>query len=167
MPGAIRRTQRPDAPSGGGGAASGGGTSAGFLVDTMGELRKAYALANVVIVGRSFNGWGRFDPIEPVALGRPTIIGPDHQNFREVVGALASANGIIVAPDPVAAARETARLLADPTAAAALANRGQQVILTRRGATTRHLQMLLQLLTHTQLTIDARHPAIANRQSEI
>lgn len=139
MPGVVRRTRHPD-----GAAAPGGGRL--FLVDTMGELGKVYALADVVIVGRSFNGWGASDPIEPVALAKPTIIGPDHHNFREVVGAFASANGIVVVADPAAAARETARLLADPTAASALAKRGREVILTRRGASERHLNLLLELL---------------------
>lgn len=144
MPGVIRRTLRPDGFTASEGGAS--RTSGGFLVDTMGELGKVYALADVVIVGRSFNGWGASDPIEPVALSKPTIIGPDHQNFREVVAALASAQGIIVVPDPASAAQEAARLLADPASASALAKRGQQVILTRRGATARHLQLLLNLL---------------------
>ena len=69
-----------------------------FLVDTMGELRKAYALADVAVVGRSFNGWGGSDPMEPVALGLPTVIGPDHKHFAEAVGALHDADGITVVP---------------------------------------------------------------------
>jgi 3-deoxy-D-manno-octulosonic-acid transferase len=109
----------------------------------MGELGKAYSLADVVIVGRSFNGWGGSDPIEPVALGKATIIGPDYHNFTEVVEALKAGDGIIVAKRPGDGVRE---LLADPTRRAELAKHGREVILSRQGATKRHADMLLELL---------------------
>jgi len=56
--GAMERTLRPWLGNG------------GFLLDTIGELRKAYALAEVVVVGRSFGDLYGSDPIEPIALGR-------------------------------------------------------------------------------------------------
>ncbi|MEX2387681.1 MAG: glycosyltransferase N-terminal domain-containing protein, partial [Phycisphaeraceae bacterium] len=71
-----------------------------FLLDTMGELRKAYALATVVVVGRSFAGLGGSDPIEPIALGKPTLIGPDHHNFADVVDVFEQAGGIVVTAEP-------------------------------------------------------------------
>lgn len=114
-----------------------------FLLDTMGELGQAYSLADVVIVGRSFNGWGGSDPIEPIALGKPTIIGPDHHNFADAVQALESGGGIIVTDKPGEA---VAGLLADPARRAELAKHGREVILSRQGATKRHADMLLKLL---------------------
>lgn len=134
----VRRSQRPD-----GGAAR---TPAGdrlFLLDTMGELRKAYALADVVIVGRSFLGLYGSDMMEPVALGKPTLIGPHHSDFAHIMEALTDARGILVTDRPGQAAAE---LLADPERAAAMAARGREVIRARQGATRRHAQMLLQLL---------------------
>jgi 3-deoxy-D-manno-octulosonic-acid transferase len=115
-----------------------------FLLDTMGELGKAYSLADVAIVGRSFNGWGGSDPIEPVALGKPTIIGPDHHNFADAVAALQAGGGIIVTDQPGETVRE---LLNDPTRRAELAKHGREVILSRQGATKRHAEMLLNLLS--------------------
>ncbi len=114
-----------------------------FLLDTMGELAKAYSLADVVIVGRSFNGWGGSDPIEPVALGKPTIIGPDHHNFADAVAALKSGGGIVVTDKPGETIKE---LLSDPARSAELAKHGREVILSRQGATKRHAEMLLGLL---------------------
>lgn len=115
-----------------------------FLLDTMGELTKAYSLADVVIVGRSFNGWGGSDPIEPVALGKPTLIGLDHHNFADAVAALKSGGGIVVADKPGETVKE---LLNDPGRRAELAKRGREVILSRQGATQRHADMLLKLLS--------------------
>lgn len=123
-----------------------------FLLDTMGELRKAYALADAVIVGRSFNGWGGSDPIEPVALGKPTAIGPDTQNFADVIAAFAEADGIAHVDSVTAAVVRIKRWLADPAEAAALAERGKEVILSRQGATRRHAEMLIEVLRESQTT---------------
>ncbi len=114
-----------------------------FLLDTMGELAKAYTLADVVVVGRSFNGWGGSDPIEPVALGKPTVIGPDHHNFADAVLALEGGGGLIVTDKP---GEVVAGLLGDPDRRAELAKRGREVILSRQGSTRRHAEMLLKLL---------------------
>ena len=114
-----------------------------FLLDTMGELTKAYALADVAIVGRSFVPLGGSDPIEPVALGKPTIVGPRHENFREVVSALADASGIWITDHPMEAVRE---LLADPEKGRAMAETGREVIRRRKGATERHVGLIHQFL---------------------
>ena len=71
-----------------------------FLLDSLGELRAAYALADVVVVGRSFNGLGGSDPIEAAALGKPIVMGPDHHNFQHVVDALRVGGGLRVVDDP-------------------------------------------------------------------
>lgn len=117
-----------------------------FLVDTLGELRKVYNLADVVIVGRSFNRWGGSDPIEPVALGKPTLYGPDHRNFTEVANALRDGGGLLIPQNPTQAATLTARLLANTDEASKLATCGREVIRTRLGATKRHADLLFQLL---------------------
>ncbi len=129
--------------------------NATFLLDTMGELRQAYALANAVIVGRSFNGWGGSDPIEPVALGKPTVIGPDTHNFADVVASFVEAGGIAQVDSVTAAVVRIKRWLADPTSAAALAERGRQVILQRQGATRRHAEMLIEVLESEKPQMDA------------
>ena len=116
-----------------------------FLVDTMGELGKAYALANVAVVGRSFNGWGGSDPIEPVALGKPALMGPDHGNFQHVVAALRSGGGLLVTDAP---GRTVGELLADPARAKRLADAGRAVIRQRQGSTARHAELLHELLPH-------------------
>ncbi|MFW6060451.1 MAG: 3-deoxy-D-manno-octulosonic acid transferase [Phycisphaeraceae bacterium] len=140
-PHAVRRSEHPDD-----GTPSHPGSPYErrvLLLDTMGELRKAYALANVAIVGRSFNGWGGSDPIDPIALGCPTIIGPDHANFHDVVAAMRGAGGIRVTdtPGPV-----VAELLDDAETAYALAEAGRAVIRRRQGATDRHAELLMELL---------------------
>lgn len=146
-PGIVRRSEHPDTPDAPPPtpptAPSPADARPIFLLDTMGELGKAYALADVAIVGRSFNGWGGSDPIEPVAMGKASVVGPDHANFEDVVTALREAGGLRVVDAPGPAVAE---LLADADAAARLADAGRAAIRQRQGATERHVQMLTQIM---------------------
>ena len=119
-----------------------------FLLDTIGELRMAYSLADVCIVGRSFTGtlYGS-DMMEPIALGKPTVIGPHYADFADTMAALLDAGGIIVSDDPMGAADE---LLRNPRLAAEVAAAGRGVILSRQGSTARHADLLLDLLNGTR-----------------
>lgn len=115
-----------------------------FLLDTIGELRKAYSLADVCIVGRSFMGdlYGS-DMMEPIALGKPTLIGPHHADFADTMKALTAADGIVVTEDP---GGEAAGLLGDPERAQQIAANGRGVIRSRQGATQRHADLILDML---------------------
>ncbi len=66
-----------------------------FLLDTLGELRRAYALADVAIVGRSFCPLFGSDMTEPIALGKPTIIGPNTADFADMMDRLRAGDGIV------------------------------------------------------------------------
>jgi len=142
FPGCVRRSGHPDGSAPSVRSVRPGGDV--FLLDTLGELTAAYALADVVLVGRSFvPGFGGSDPIEPAALGKAVVIGPDHVNFREIVSALVEAGGIRVADDPGRAALD---LLADPEARQALAESAVGLIRRRRGAAGRTAEAVLELL---------------------
>ena len=62
----LRRSSHPD-----GGPPPTLPDSAVILGDTMGELRKWYSLASVVLVGRSLVPMGGSDPMEVAALAKP------------------------------------------------------------------------------------------------
>jgi 3-deoxy-D-manno-octulosonic-acid transferase len=62
-----------------------------ILGDTMGELMKWYGLATVVFVGRSLVPLGGSNPMEPGALGRPMLWGPEMSNFPVEAPALVEA----------------------------------------------------------------------------
>lgn len=55
-----------------------------FLVDTIGELNLFYYIADVAIVCGTFTKDGH-NPIRPLSLGVPTIIGPRYKNFINIV----------------------------------------------------------------------------------
>jgi 3-deoxy-D-manno-octulosonic-acid transferase len=62
-----------------------------ILGDSMDEMYMYYELANVVILGGSFFNYGSQNPIEPIKMKKPTIIGPSIFNFKDIIlGALKS-----------------------------------------------------------------------------
>lgn len=124
------------------------GSSTGrFLLDTIGELRAAYGLADIVVVGRTFVDLGGSDMIEPVALGRPTIIGPDTRHFQVIAEDLVSAGGV----------RRCRReelsdaislLLQDTDLRTNMIQRGRELIRSRQGATASLGDLLRTLSGH-------------------
>ena len=116
-----------------------------FLLATIGELRPAYALADVVVVGRTFGKLHGSDMMEPVALGKATIVGPAVDDFQETVDALRAGDGIVQI-DRAHLASTLDRLLRDPDRRAALAANGRAVIRSHQGATQKHLELILALL---------------------
>ncbi|MEM7681356.1 MAG: glycosyltransferase N-terminal domain-containing protein [Planctomycetota bacterium] len=113
-----------------------------FLIDTIGDLTAAYALADVALVGRSWNGMYGSNPVEPVAAGAAAIIGPDHADFSADVDALVQAGGLKIAPQPMPAALA---LLADPDARMRMVSAGRTAIRAQQGAADRYAAMLLGL----------------------
>jgi len=66
-----------------------------LLGDTMGEMAFYLSLADLVIMGGGWRGTGGQNLIEPIALGKPTIVGPSTYNFAQVTKD-ALANGVAI-----------------------------------------------------------------------
>jgi 3-deoxy-D-manno-octulosonic-acid transferase len=56
-----------------------------LIIDTMGKLSKIYKYADVAYVGGGF-GTGLHNVLEPAVWGKPIIIGPEYQKFKEAKG---------------------------------------------------------------------------------
>lgn len=142
LPGCVRRSQRRGTDL----SASTIPESADrFLLDSIGELRDAYSLADVVVVGRSFGDLFGSDPVEPVALGRATVIGPAYGDFQQAVNALRAARGIVVSSRD-SLRTDLANLIEKPALRAGLAEAGLMCVREHQGASERHAQLLRTLL---------------------
>jgi 3-deoxy-D-manno-octulosonic-acid transferase len=113
-----------------------------YLLDTIGDLSDAYGLADVVVVGRSFGELHGSDPIEPIARGAATVIGPAVSDFRDAVEILCRGNGLIQC-QASELADVLAELLGNEAARTRIASRGAEVIQSQQGATERSLHLLL------------------------
>lgn len=130
--GVIRRSERPDGTEG-----ASVTNGAVILGDTMGELRKFYALADVVFVGRSLVPLGGSDPMEVAALGRAAVMGPHMENFAVPVSALSAANAIRQVDGPAELPFVVGRLLARPHLADQLGERALEIVRGHQGGTRR------------------------------
>lgn len=117
-----------------------------FLGDTVGELRKFYALADVVFVGRTLVPLGGSDMMEVAALAKPMCFGPHVDNFKDVADRLLAARAAIQFQkddDLVATLR---LLLQDRAAAEQMGRRAQDVVRENTGATKRTVDMLCRVM---------------------
>jgi 3-deoxy-D-manno-octulosonic-acid transferase len=142
LPDCVRRTKRPI------GSGDGQRGSDRFLLDTMGELKKAYALATVVVVGRSFGDLHGSDMMEPVALGKATIIGPRYGDFADTAQKLLDAGGMLCVTRE-ALPRVLQELIVDAAARQRLVDAALGVIRREQGATMRNEMLLRELLQET------------------
>ena len=121
-----------------------------ILGDTMGELRKFYALADVVFVGRSLVDLGSrqhgSDMIEPAALGKPVIVGPYTGNFADAMSRFRAAVAMVEVKNEAGLEGAVSEMLTSEAAAREMGERARRVVIQEKGATERHVQMILKYL---------------------
>lgn len=115
-----------------------------LLGDTMGELRKFYSLADVVLVGRSLVPLGGSDVMEVAALGKPIIVGPHNENFQFAVDALHAADALRLVDSAESLAECVESIVTNVFAATELGQRARQVVIRNQGATTRTVEGILR-----------------------
>ena len=111
-----------------------------LLLDTFGELGRAYAVADVAFIGGSLVRRGGQSVFQPLAQGVPALFGP-HMNNQRDIAALSAAEGVgFLVADEDAFVTEAARLLAmAPEEKEALARRARALIDRNQGVTARSL----------------------------
>jgi 3-deoxy-D-manno-octulosonic-acid transferase len=121
-----------------------------ILGDTIGELRKFYALSTVVFVGRTLVDLGHrqhgSDMIEPAALAKPVVVGPFTANFAEAINCFEQANAMKIVQNPQDLESTIATLLSDSPAAKEMGIRAREVVKNQQGATARHATIILDTL---------------------
>ncbi|MBC8309218.1 MAG: hypothetical protein ISR75_05785 [Phycisphaerales bacterium] len=116
-----------------------------FLLDTFGELDKAYSLADIVVIGRSFSPLHGSDPTASIALGKPTIIGPNVSDFQDMVQLLVKGKGIIQCSKEELAS-QISSLLEDKESRNSITNAGRKVISSLQGATKRYEDLIAEYM---------------------
>ena len=120
-----------------------------LLVNTTGELRFFYERADVVFVGKSLTAEGGQNPIEPGALGKAMVFGPNMQNFLSIAEGFVSRNGALQVRDADELEKMIAELLADQTKRERLGANALAVVRENTGAIDRTIQMILDKISGT------------------
>ncbi|MFT3880026.1 MAG: 3-deoxy-D-manno-octulosonic acid transferase [Gemmatales bacterium] len=123
--------------------------SALILVDTLGELKAVWGLADVGFVGGSFNDRGGQNMIEPAAYGVAVTFGPNTWNFKQVVAALLMHQAAMEVKTKAEWEAVTLRLLGDGAERRELGERAREFVLRQQGATERTVGLLKSFLSHS------------------
>ncbi len=68
-----------------------------LILDTLGELGKMYANADISFIGGSFNKTGGHNPLESIVFEKPVISGPSTHNFKDIYSIIKKAEaGFVV-----------------------------------------------------------------------
>ena len=119
-----------------------------YLVDSMGELPRHYAAADVAFVGGSLLPFGGHNVLEPAVLGRPVLVGPHTFNFSEIVRLLDEAQALVVVADAQHLARAALHWLRDSNERDRVGGLARDIVHRHRGATHRTVGVVRSLLAH-------------------
>jgi 3-deoxy-D-manno-octulosonic-acid transferase len=117
-----------------------------LLIDTTGELRDWYAVAQVVFIGKSLCGVGGQNPVEAIQAGRPVLFGPHMENFAELRAALEANGGAMRVTDAESLAKAASRLLQSPARGEYLVERANEALAPHRGATARTAALVEEMV---------------------
>lgn len=126
----MKKTERPDV----------------LLVDTTGELRNFYEVADVIFVGKSLTARGGQNIIEPAVCAKPILVGPNMQNFESIMPDFLAAQAVLQVGATGELRTAAARLLKNPSEAQAMGLRAAQVVRAKAGALHATVNELTTLL---------------------
>lgn len=116
------------------------------VLDTMGELRSAYALGAACFVGGTLAPIGGHNPLEPAAVGRAALFGPYTANCEDVVELVLGAGVGFRVEDGSALAEQFLRIARDLPLRERIAQAGPALVASQRGAAQRCANLAVALL---------------------
>ncbi|MFT3721019.1 3-deoxy-D-manno-octulosonic acid transferase [Pseudorhodoferax sp.] len=116
-----------------------------WLGDSLGEMALYYGLADVALLGGSFEPLGGQNLIEAAACGCPVLMGPHTFNFAEAAALAGQAGAALRVADLAAAVQQAERLAADPAARTRAAQAGLDFAAAHRGAAQRTAEAIAVL----------------------
>ena len=118
-----------------------------LVLDTYGELGAVYSVADIVIVGGGFDSLGGQNIIQPLALGKPVLHGPNMFNFREVAAQSVEARASRVCATHVELESAIRELLESPSKRSEMGARASELVQRNVGASERYAQVIVDALS--------------------
>ena len=124
-----------------------------ILLDSIGELRAAYSLAEIVVVGGSMIPHGGQSILEPASAGKAIVTGHHTHNFEDVLRTFRGNNAVIQLPAKTGDQLvdelflSLSDLMESDQQRKALGRNAAAVMKANRGATARTIEALAQLLS--------------------
>ncbi|MSR30552.1 MAG: 3-deoxy-D-manno-octulosonic acid transferase [Gemmataceae bacterium] len=114
-----------------------------ILVDTLGELKQVWQLADLAFVGGSLDGKrGGQNMIEPAACGAAVFFGPHVWNFKEVAKDLIATGGAMKIQSEKEMDQAVRLLASHPIRRREMGEKAREFVLSQKGATGKTLRLL-------------------------
>jgi len=113
-----------------------------LIVDTLGEMLKFYALADLVFVGGSLVNVGGHNILEASLLKKPVLYGTHMQNFKEIARLVREAHAGLQVKNAEDLIRQMRILIENPEEARRIGQNGYHLFEENRGATQRTLAVI-------------------------
>ncbi len=117
-----------------------------FLLDSMGELKLFYAVADLAFVGGSMVPVGGHNILEPAALGVPVMFGPYMDNFREIQSNVLAAEAAVQCFNEAEILSNVGNIHQNRAARDALVQNGLQFVADNKGALDKIVTLIASLL---------------------
>jgi len=117
-----------------------------FVVDAIGELMGYYACADVAFVGGSFGDQGGHNPLEPAALGKPVLFGPNMDNAREIAAQLVQCKAALRVSNQHEIQQAAEKILTDGELRDHMGQAGRHLVDANKGALDLTLKAVEKLL---------------------
>ena len=108
-----------------------------WLGDSMGEMQMYYALADIALLGGSFEPLGGQNLIEAIAVGCPVVMGPHTFNFAEACEAAQDMQAALRCADMAHAVPTAIHTVQSPLGMTQIKQRGRSWLTQSRGAAQR------------------------------
>jgi len=105
-----------------------------FILDSIGQLKDCYSLAELVFVGGSLVKKGGQNIIEPAALAKPVLFGPHTFNFRNITKLLLEEEAAVMIRDKASFEDSCLRLLKSSSLRSRIGTKAKEIVDMNRGA---------------------------------
>ncbi|MBI4972652.1 MAG: 3-deoxy-D-manno-octulosonic acid transferase [Candidatus Omnitrophica bacterium] len=109
------------------------------------QLLSFYSIADIVFVGGSLTKTGGHNILEPAALSKPILFGPQMFNFRDIADLFLKEKAALLIRNQKEFADKIRYLLQNPSPASLLGQRAKELIQRNQGATLRSAELIKTL----------------------
>jgi len=105
-----------------------------LIVDTIGMLKKLYAIAHIAFIGGSLVNCGGHNPLEAAAFSKPILFGPDMSDFALIRDKLSDAQAALHVSDADSLHNAFKKLLTDQSYAHKMGHNAYRLLHENKGA---------------------------------
>jgi len=113
-----------------------------FLLDTVGQLRDFYSIADIVFVGGSLVKKGGQNMIEPAFFSKPILFGEHTFNFRDITKLFLKQEAAIVVKDKDSLVGAVTGILGDQVLANKLSQSAREIVNSNSGAVDKTIKAI-------------------------